>query len=188
VAQLRLALHSCPLTSGTGRLPFCPVDGRVAQTPLVVLGHLNHVLSENVPDGETVTALYGLLDPSAAVLQYASAGHPIPRLWRAGTQRVESAPGTSGPPLGAGLTRGDLQCNFTMDPGDVLVCFTSGVTEARNEHGEPFGVGRLDAAIGEGTVQGARAVKRRVLIALERFLTGEGPSDDVTLLVIERKV
>jgi serine phosphatase RsbU (regulator of sigma subunit) len=51
VAQVRLMLHSCPLSSGTGRLPFCPVDNRAVQAPQVVLGHLNHLLRENsLPD------------------------------------------------------------------------------------------------------------------------------------------
>jgi len=186
VAQVRLMLHSCPLSSGTGRLPFCPVDGRVAQSPQVVLGHLNHILQENALEGESLTAFYGLLDPASGILQYANAGHPLPRLWRASTGGVETVPDVTGPLLGIGQADVDLQCRLTIDPGDVLVCFTEGLTQARNGQDEEFGPDRLDAAIGEGAPQGAEEVKRRVVTSLDRFLAGASLQDDLTLLVVER--
>jgi len=201
VSQVRLMLHSCPLSSGTGRLPFCPVDGRCTQPPHVVLGHLNHVLRENSLEGESLTAFFGLLDPTSGVLQYANAGHPLPRLWRAGggvqpvpdldglpLGAVQPVPDVTGPPLGAGLADVDLSCNLPLDPGDVLVCFTEGLTDARNAREERYGLDRLDAAILEGALRGAEEVKRRVLSSLDQFLAGQDPQDDLTLLVVERKV
>jgi sigma-B regulation protein RsbU (phosphoserine phosphatase) len=155
--------------------------------PQAVLGHLNHILRENSLEDEFLTAFYGLLDPASGVLQYANAGHPSPRLWRACTRGVEGVPDVTGPPLGAGLPDVDLQCNLTLEPGDVLVCFSKGLTEARAGRGEAFGLRRLDAAIGEGAVQGAEEVKCRVLTSLDHFLAGKVPQDDVTLLVVERK-
>jgi phosphoserine phosphatase RsbU/P len=187
VAQVRLLLHSCPLSSGRGRLPFCPVDGRLTQPPSVVLGHLNQVLGENSLEGEFLTAFYGLLDPASGMLKYANAGHPLPRLWRAATRRVDSVPDVTGRPVGLGRPDVDLQCNLTLEPGDVLVCFTEGLTGARDGQGQRFGLPRLDAAIQEGAVQGAEEVKRGVLASLDQFLAGQAAPEDVTLVVVERK-
>jgi sigma-B regulation protein RsbU (phosphoserine phosphatase) len=186
VAQVRLTLHSCPLSSGAGRLPFCPVDGRMVQPPQLVLNHLHDILRENALEGESLTAFYGLLGPSGT-LEYANAGHPSPRLWQAGTGRLGPVPDVTGPPLGVGSGGVDLQCRLTIEPGDVLVCFTNGLTEARNGQGQAFGLDRLDAAIRTGAVAGAEEVKRRVLTAVDEFLAGEEPQDDLTVLVVERK-
>ncbi len=187
VAQVRSTLHSCPLSSGTGRLPFCPVDARMAQPPQVVLGHLNRVLTECALEGESLTAFYALLDPASGTLQYANAGHPLPRLWRAATGRVEAVPDVSGPPLGAGQANVEVECDLPIEPGDVLVCFSEGLTAARNGSGETFGLLRLDAGLRAGAVQGAEAVKRQVIASLEQFVAGKVHQDDVTLLVVERK-
>jgi sigma-B regulation protein RsbU (phosphoserine phosphatase) len=187
VAQLRLMLHSCPLSSGTSRLPFCPVDGRCTQSPQVILGHLNHVLQENSLAGESLTAFFGMVDPASGVLQYANAGHPLPRLWRAVTGEVECIPNVTGPPLGVGLADVEYQCKLTLEPGDVLVCFTDGLTAARNGRDERYGLNRLDAAIREGALQGAEEVKRRVLTSLDKFVVGQDLQDDLTLLVVERR-
>ena len=184
--QVRLALHSCPLSSGRGQLPFCPVDARATPPPQAVLGHLNRILQDNPLEGEFVTAFYGLLNPETGLLQYANAGHPAPRLWRAGTGRVEPVPDVSGPPLGPGRADVDCQCHLTIEPGDVLVCFSQGLIEAPNAAGQPLGPSRLDAAIRAGAIQGAEEVQRRVLTALDRFVAGEGLQDDLTLVVVER--
>jgi phosphoserine phosphatase RsbU/P len=173
---------------GAGRLPFCPVDARGTQPPQLVLGHLNDILRDNSLENAFLTAFYGQLDPASGVLQYANAGHPSPRLWRAATGQVGPAPDVTGPPLGVGLANVDLQCNLTFEPGDVLACFTDGLVEARDRHEEPFGLHRLDTAVREGAVQGAEGVKRRVLTSLDQFLEGDGPQDDVTLLVLERRL
>jgi sigma-B regulation protein RsbU (phosphoserine phosphatase) len=188
VAQVRLTLHSCPLSSGTGRLPFCPVDGRMIQPPQLVLDHLHDILRENALEGECMTAFYGLLGPSGT-LDYANACHPLARLWQAGTGCVGPVPDVTGPPLGVGSRGGvDLQCRLTLEPGDLLVCFTNGLTEARNAQGQAFGLERLDDAIRKGAVGGAEEVKRRVLASLDEFLADEEPQDDLTILVVERRL
>jgi serine phosphatase RsbU (regulator of sigma subunit) len=73
----------------------------------------------------------------------------------------------------------------SLGPGDVLACYTDGLTDAR-DGGRAFGVGRLDAAVREAAPQGAEAVKRHVLAAFDRFLAGASTEDDVTLVVLER--
>jgi sigma-B regulation protein RsbU (phosphoserine phosphatase) len=158
----------------------------MVQPPQLVLGHLNSVLRENTLEGESLTAFYGLLDPVGGILQYANAGHPLPRLWRAGTGKVEAVPDVTGGPLGAGPEEVGVQCNLPLEPGDVVVCFSEGLTGARKGR-ERFGLDRLNAAIREGAVQGAEEGQHPAVACLDEFLAGKVPQDDVTLLVVERK-
>jgi sigma-B regulation protein RsbU (phosphoserine phosphatase) len=73
-----------------------------------------------------------------------------------------------------------------IEPGDVLVCYSDGLTEARNEGDEQFGCERLDEAVQESVHRGAEAIKSCILDHLDDFLAGREPQDDVTLEVVER--
>lgn len=188
VAQVRTLLHSCPLSSGQGRGPFCPLLGVETQPPHVVLGHLDRILEENSLEGHFMTAFYGVLAPRSGALRYSSAGHPLPRWWRASTRTVEPLPDVGGPPLGLGLAVPYAQGEIAIGSGDVLVCYTDGLNEARNYQNKQFGLHELDAAIEKSASGGSEAIKLRVQTSLGRFLAGDGPQDDVTLLVIERAV
>src|SRR5262249_14688832 len=91
-AMGRLLLHSSPPRSpprpsapGAAQLPFCPSRDPLIQPPHVVLGHLNRALTDNLLDGQFVTAFCGILDPQDGTFHYANAGHPAPRWWRAAT-------------------------------------------------------------------------------------------------------
>ncbi len=67
-------------------------------------------------------------------------------------------------------------------PGDQIVFYTDGVTEAENEVGEQFGLKRLDAVLANCAV-GASDLLKEVLQSLERFTAGRPPADDRTILV-----
>jgi sigma-B regulation protein RsbU (phosphoserine phosphatase) len=186
VAQVRTMLHSCPLTSGQARLPFCPLASMATQPPDILLGHLNRILEENTLDDQFMTAFSGQLDPASGVVRYACAGHPSPRWWQAATATVGPLPDVSGPPLGIGLPATSAPGRVTLAPGDVLVCCTDGLLEAWNQADEMFGLARLDAALRTSAPQGADAVCRRILTDLDQFLNGQAAQDDVTLLVLQR--
>jgi sigma-B regulation protein RsbU (phosphoserine phosphatase) len=186
VAQVRAFLHSCPLTCGHALAPFCPLEGRTNPPPGVVLGHLSHLLEENSLSEQFMTAYYGVLDTDTGAFQYANAGHPPPRWWRAALGAIEPGPDCAGPPLGLGLSEAYSQARITLEPGDVLALYSDGLVDARPGHGGPFGLRRLDAAIREGAAGGAEAVKRKVMGSWEQFLAGEEHEDDVTLVVLAR--
>src|SRR5262249_45073704 len=88
--MVRVILHSCPLSSGVNRVPFCPFSAPSIQPPHILLGHLNHVLAENALKEQFMTAFCGVLDPETGSLLYANAGHSYPRWWRASQRNVQA--------------------------------------------------------------------------------------------------
>ena len=187
VAQVRAFLHSCPLTCGHARSPFCPVEGCTIPPPGVILGHLSHLLEENSLSEQFMTAYYGVLTTDTGILRYSNAGHPRPRWWRSALGTIEPVPDCAGPPLGLGLSEAYPEASISLEPGDVLALYSDGLVDAHRRRDGPFGVHRLDAAIREGAADGAEAVRRKVMDSLEQYLGGEECDDDVTLVVLARQ-
>jgi sigma-B regulation protein RsbU (phosphoserine phosphatase) len=157
-----------------------------------------HAATSTTPD-ETLTALldslsvelartemhfsvfYGMLDPVARQLVYASAGHPhafrVPR--EGPPQRLEA----TAPPLGL-ATAGSIQRRQVpwSFGDDLLVLWTDGLVDARNDAGEPFGEQRLLDCVAKLRQQPAETVVSEVLKDAEAF--GARPTDDRTLLVL----
>lgn len=188
VAQVRAFLRSCPLTCGKGRAPFCSADHCAMPSPAKVLQHLSQLLEENSLDEQFMTAFYGVASPETGAVRYSAAGHPAARVWRAATNSIEELPDASGPLLGIGMCDHYPEGQITLEPGDLLVAFTDGLTEAEGTLTGPFGINRLDAAIRESAGQGVEAVKRTVMERLQEFLDGDDCHDDVTLFVLGRDV
>jgi sigma-B regulation protein RsbU (phosphoserine phosphatase) len=187
VAIVRVVLHACPLSSGTESLPFCPLRGEVIQPPHLILGHLNHVLAENCLEGQSMTAFCGLLSPAEGTLRYANAGHVPPRLWRAATGTVESLNDASGLPLAMEAHSTYHHKKTCLEPGDVLVLYSDGLTAAQDSRGGVFGTARLDEAISRLAPGGAENVKTGLLAGMEYFLGKAQAHDDLTLMIIERE-
>jgi sigma-B regulation protein RsbU (phosphoserine phosphatase) len=186
VAMTRVVLHSCPLSSGVERLPFCPIHEPVLQPPHILLGHLNRVLAENSLEDQFMTAFCGLLDPIEGNFHYANAGHPSPRWWHASSGEVDTLREACGLPLGLEPHAAYHHKRVVLAPGDVLVLYNDGLTAALNSRGQMFGCDRLDAILRQSTQEGARGVKAALVESLEDFLDGAATEDDVTLLVVER--
>lgn len=186
MAITRVTLHACPLSSGRERQPFCPLQGTVTQSPHVVLGHLNRVLIENSLEGQFMTAFYAVLNPADGTLHYANAGHPSPLWWRASSRTVETVHDVGGVPLGLEPHIGYHQGTMEIEPGDALVFYSDGLTEAQKDQDELFGRHRLEAALRESVHRGAEGVKSCVLNRLDEFLVGKDPQDDVTAVVLQR--
>jgi sigma-B regulation protein RsbU (phosphoserine phosphatase) len=187
VAIVRVVLHACPLSSGTDCLPFCPLRGEVVQPPHLILGHLNRVLAENCLNGQSMTAFCGLLSPAEGTLHYANAGHLPARLWRAATGTVESLPDAPGLPLALEPHTSYHHKRSCLEPGDMLVLYSDGLTACHDARGALFGTGRLDAVIRQLAPGGAEKVKAGLLANLESFLGREQAQDDLTLLVFGRQ-
>jgi sigma-B regulation protein RsbU (phosphoserine phosphatase) len=127
------------------------------------------------------SVFYGMLDPRKRHLVYASAGHPHAfRVPRAGPpERLEA----TAPPLGL-ATAGSIQRRQVpwSFGDDLLVLWTDGLVDARNESGEPFGEQRLLDCVAKLRRQTPEAIVSAVLKDAEAF--GSRPTDDRTLLVL----
>ena len=129
-----------------------------------------------------VTAFYAIYSPDTRVLQYSSAGHNPPRVRRASTGKVEPLEGGAGLPMGIDDAEEYPDAQTTLEKGDVLVLYTDGITEARNDANGFFEEESLDAAVGgaEGTPQ---EIIDRTLAAVSKHAAGREPDDDQTLIV-----
>jgi sigma-B regulation protein RsbU (phosphoserine phosphatase) len=155
-----------------------------SQPPGQVLAYLNSHLTSlyTTRNGNFITAFYGIYDPADRTLTYACAGHNPPRLKRCQDGSLLALDGAGGFPLGiaAGETYGE--CVQQLQPGDQIIFYTDGITEAGDPAGTLFGTDRLDRELGNCSLQ-ASALLDSVLLAVEEFAAGRPADDDRTLIV-----
>ena len=154
--------------------------------PVLALERVNHILVDERRTGLFVTVLAGVLDLDTGVFTFANAGHEMPIL--AGPDGSEPRWVPGGGPLVGVFGRLDLAAErLEIKPGERLVLFTDGITDAAAPSGERFGQDRLLQAIAEtcrtgGAVDTCRAVIQGVLAFQAEAL----PADDLALLVLRR--
>ena len=141
-------------------------------------------LLEQFPDARFATAVLAELDLDTGVLRYLNAGHPPPLVLREG-KVVESLDGGRRLPLGI---EGPAAAygQVLLRPGDRLVFYTDGVTEARDAAGEQFGAQRLADLVEEQATNGyplSEALRRLARAVLDH--QDGPPADDLTLLLVE---
>src|SRR5262249_30558554 len=124
-------------------------------------------------------------DPRAYRLGYWKAGLPAPRLQRqAGTvERLEKG----GPMLGAMQDAKFNSGSVRLNPGDMLIAYSDGVTECRNSQDEEFEMERLAAAARAVSGASANRALFATLATVLDFADAGSPSDDLTLLVVRRR-
>ena len=156
--------------------PPCP--------PSKLLSYLNHHLTSRYTTnmGAFVTAFYGIYEPGARTLTYASAGHNPPRLKRCTDGTVVSLDAAQSMPLGIVAEQDFIESTQTFIPGDQVVFYTDGITEAMDPMGKMFGLERLDQAL-EVCSLDANGLIEMVLEAVNTFAAGHPADDDRTLLV-----
>ncbi len=158
------------------------IHAATSDSPDGTLSSLLESLSSELARTEMhFSVFYGVLDPVAGRLDYANAGHPhafrVPK--QGPPERLEA----TAPPLGL-ATPGSIHARqVPWSPGqDLLVLWTDGLVDARNESGEPFGEERLLSEIAAHRKETPEELVRRVLEQSELF--GARPADDRTVLVL----
>ena len=148
-------------------------------------GEASALLFGSTPPEKYVTAALVDLHPASGEFGFVGAGHVDTLVLRADGS-VSSLPAT-GRPLG--LLPADVPYTETrgaLQPGDTLVLFSDGVTEAQDPSEDEFGEGRLIDALRACAGQSAGEVVTHVLAAIDRFAAGAPQFDDITLLVAKR--
>jgi sigma-B regulation protein RsbU (phosphoserine phosphatase) len=157
------------------------------RTPSAALIRANELILKDSRADLFLTAFYGVLDSHSGRLVYANAGHNRPLCLRAATGEFQEL-AARGTILGM-LEEVELEeRELEVAPGDLLLFYTDGVTEAMDAEGRAFGEERLREAAGADPTAGAQQVLDRVLDAVRAF-TGDAPqSDDLTLFVVKRSL
>ena len=151
--------------------------------PAEILAAVNQALCVDNHTLMFTTMILGVLDLGTGALRLAAAGHDPPYLLRRdGIERV-TLPRRS-PPLGVTDDAAFYEVALALLPGDALVAFTDGVTEAETAGSDQFGEGRLEALLEGVREADGGAIATAVQEAVATFRAGAEPTDDLTLLVL----
>jgi sigma-B regulation protein RsbU (phosphoserine phosphatase) len=154
--------------------------------PESVLNAVNHrILSETETD-QFVTAFYGILDPATGILTYCNAGHPPPLLFGREPDKPARPLARTGMALGVVDTEAWEQATARFAPGDVLVLYSDGVTDAENRHEAAFNQERLQACVRANLERSAQEIQSALLDEIQEFVGQAIQFDDLTLMVVIR--
>ena len=149
----------------------------------ISMAKVNYLLWESIERNQFITAFYGILDASNRTLHYSNAGHNPPLLIDAQGEARFIEWGEQ--PLGMFRDTRYHEHYHTFRPGEILVLYTDGVTEALSPGGEEFGRDRLITAVKSGSILGARELIASMQSAVLQWTDGVGLSDDATFFVIK---
>ena len=145
---------------------------------------LNKATSKSCPDNRFITFFLAIIDPATGAITYSNAGHNPGLLIRAsGTaEKLE----VGGLMLGIIPMARYQEAQAQMQPGDVLVLFSDGVTEANNPAGDDFGEDRLIELVSGMAESCAQDIVTAINRAVAVFAAGAPQADDVTVLVVKK--
>ena len=155
--------------------------------PECVLRTVNHRILADTSANQFVTIFYGVLDPVTGSLVYCNAGQWPPHLFIGGKNGTTKRLTRTALPLGiledAGCGRGVVE----LDPGDVLVLYTDGITEAQDDAEALYGEERLMATAIAHLGGSAQAIRDAIIEDVRAFI-GDAPQfDDIALAVLVRE-
>jgi serine phosphatase RsbU (regulator of sigma subunit) len=164
------------------RRPTLPSTGTSALKNAVSLTN-RYILSNHGQTGMFATLFFGVLDPATGALAYVNCGHDPPILL--GPSGPRSSLPATGPALGIMLDADFAIRQTSLEPGDVLLSYTDGVTEARNARGEFYTKARLLSLVETGAPSAA-ALLDRIEANVRAYMDGAEPADDITMLALRR--
>jgi phosphoserine phosphatase RsbU/P len=159
---------------------------RTLEDLALVMTLLNGFLARDMTGGKFMTLFVGILDPTTGRLQWSSAGHNEPMIWRAKSRTIQQLEAT-GPVLGVladlPYSRGE---DVVLEVGDAVLLYTDGVTEAPSKAGELFGDERLAGLFREHAGDPPKAVISTIAKAVRAWTGGAKNRDDITMLALRR--
>jgi len=152
-------------------------------TPVEILCALNDQLCTNNDECLFVTLFCGVLDLNTGALTYASSGHDLPLLVR--DRCIQSLDLETGPPLGLEEEALFPQGEFLLQPDDLILLYTDGITEAMNPDGELFSETRLIDLLTFYPPANPAQTIRLIQYFYRQFVAQAPQSDDLTILVLQ---
>ena len=156
--------------------------------PAELLGHVNRQLCNKQIESSFVTAFLAFYQPATRELTYARAGHNPPLLVSAscadGRRPLSCLDVAKGLPLGIDADARFDEARVTLEPGQMVVLYTDGITEAKNAAGDQLEIDGVSRALAPCT-DGAQAAVRAVTAAVQAHLGDQRAGDDRTIVVLE---
>jgi phosphoserine phosphatase RsbU/P len=158
----------------------------VTQTPVEAIARLNREFSGPALGDMFITFLMAVLDPREHTLLLVNAGHMPPLVRRRRTGEVEAlGVAESGPPLGYDPNQVYAAHTASLEPEDVVVMYTDGISEATNPKGLFYGTKGVEKLLARGS-RDVETLGRQLMLDLEQFTCDSPQSDDICLLCFER--
>ena len=162
---------------------------RTETSPLRLLTAVNHLLAAHLDNRSFVTAVYAVVDLQEMTLTFSRAGH-TPLMVVSGGREEVLLPG--GMVLGLRIPGASErfenlleECTRPLTPGDVIVLYTDGITEAMDVEGNLFGEEALARVLRASHAQDPAAIRERVVRDVRAFVGDAEPHDDMTMVVIK---
>jgi serine phosphatase RsbU (regulator of sigma subunit)/Tfp pilus assembly protein PilF len=157
--------------------------------PEQVLHHVNRRILTDTQRGIFLTLVFGILDPNQHTFTYVNAGHNPPFLLRNNESGIEITElEKTGTLVGIFPENTWEKRTIGLNPGEIIVLYTDGITEAQNKAGEFYGTNRFVSSLKKQFTHSAENFRNGILEHVQAF-TGTAPRlDDITLIVIARKV
>lgn len=153
--------------------------------PALVLQTVNQHILLNARANLFVTVFYGVLDPTSGWLNYANAGHNPPYI--IGSQNGVRALNNTGMPLGIDEENNWGQDQVLISPGEMLLMYTDGVTDAQNNDGQFIDKKLLLSSAQQQINKSVEEVMQGILDKVHRFVGDSPRFDDITLVILKRE-
>ena len=155
--------------------------------PSSMLCSLNATLSSNLAEDMFISMLYMVLNLETHQLSFARAGHEAPILMHAGNSTAEQLETTG---MAIGLVDNEIFSqaietrNFSLQPGDMIITYTDGITEAMNSNGEEWGIDSLMLTIQNMANSSAQHLLDHIRESVLEFAGNNRQYDDMTMLAL----
>ena len=155
-------------------------------SPAAVLKEINHLFVRNINFTTFVTMFLGAFNPHTHTLTYSNAGHnpPLYVHRQDGSPQAHTWLPPTGPAIGIVENYPSSENSLSLSPGDVLMFYTDGVTEATDPHMSPFGQERLAAIICREPRQPVHNLVQLVRQGMDEFTMGQPLADDTTIIAL----
>jgi sigma-B regulation protein RsbU (phosphoserine phosphatase) len=161
------------------------VEAMRGEPPHKIIQQANSVLLQDLSRADAfVTVFVAIIDTFEGRLTYASAGHTPTLLWQAEAAAIELLKATS-PPIGIIGFQGSRSQTIALEPGDTLVFYTDGITEAHSPNDDLFGLNRLVYIVESRATDSPEVLQQYIQSEVVNFWRHSPGRDDATLLVIK---
>ena len=161
------------------------VEATRGEPPDKIIEQANNVLYQDLSRADSfVTVFVATIDTFESKLTYASAGHTPSLLWRAEDQEIELLKATS-PPIGIVGAKNNAAKTVDLYPGDTLVFYTDGITEAHSPNNDLFGLNRLMYIVESRAKDSPEVLQHYIQSEVVNFWRHASGRDDATLLIVK---
>lgn len=165
---------------------------KLYESPARVLTQMNAIMHEDMRQDMFVTMIYAIFDPKNSEIVIARAGHELPLVCHRSADNKVSIERPSSEGMALGMVPTELfemviqDRTIPFNEGDTLVFFTDGITEAADTAGQEYSGARLEATVSSSCYSGPREINQAIFDSVNRFSDKRGPTDDITLLTMQR--